>query len=233
MNIREIHQLIQSRRFHEAESVLEQEISKEPDNADYYYLRGIMRSHQGKLSQSISDLKQALHYDSKHTDAAVCLSVILNDIGKYDEAKQIFEQANQSVFVKQLGDDQQIDRRFSVKHFELGDMYFRYRRYDEAIDEYNKAIILDPDVIPIHIRRAKAFAKKGFITRAIQELQQLKIQHSTEMAIRIQLGLLHYSQGNVLDAELEWESVIEHNPTHREANSYLDLIKNSSQLNRR
>lgn len=228
IDIREIHQKIQVRHFTDAEKMILAGIQKEPDNADYYYLRGILRSHQGKLGQSIEDLKRALQHDPKHTDAAVCLSVILNDIGKYDEAKNIFEQANQSVFVKQLGDDQQIDRRFSVKHFELGDMYFRYRRFDEAIEEYNKAIILDPDTIPIHIRRAKAFAKKGFVTRAIQELQQLKIQHPNEMAIRIQLGLLHYSQGNILDAGLEWESVIEFEPTHREANAYLDLIKTKS-----
>jgi hypothetical protein len=41
----------------------------------------------------------------------------LNDIGRYDEAKKVFEQANQSVFLKQIGDDLQIDRRFAVKHF--------------------------------------------------------------------------------------------------------------------
>ena len=228
MLTKEIHQQILSRNFTEAEKRLIQALSQEPDNADFYYLRGVLRSYQGKLAQSIEDLKRALHYDPRHTDAAVCLSVVLNDIGKYDEAKQVFEQANQSVFLKQLGEDEQIDRRFSLKHFELGDMYFRYRRFDEAIEEYNKAIILEPTAIPIHIRRAKAFAKKGFITRAIQELQQLKIHHPHELTIRIQLGLLHYSQGNVLDAELEWESVLEVEPKNREAMGYLELIRSNS-----
>ncbi len=222
----QIHQQILTRNFSEAEKQILEALQTEPDNADFYYLRGVLRSYQGKLTLSIEDLKKALFYDPKHTDAAVCLSVILNDIGRYDEAKIIFEQANQSVFIKQLGEDEQIDRRFAVKHFEMGDMYFRYRRYDEAIEEYNKAIVLDPTAIPVHIRRAKAFAKKGFLTRAIQELQQLKIQNPRELTIRIQLGLLHYSQANVLDAELEWESVLEEEPLHREAMSYLELIKN-------
>lgn len=226
---KEIHQLILARKFSDAEEHIKDGLHLEPDNADLFYLRGILRSYQGKLSQSIEDLRNALKHDSRHTDAAVCLSVILNDIGKYDDAKQVFQQANQSVFVKQLGEDEQIDRRFSVKHFELGDLYFRYRRFDEAIDEYNKAIILEPTTIEIHVRRAKAFAKKGFITRAIQELQQLKIQYPHELAIHIQLGLLHYSQGNNLDAELEWESVLETEPLHREARGYLDLLKAGSQ----
>ena len=221
----EIQQQIQKKKYPDAEKLLEQGLLLEPDNADYFYLRGLLRSYQGHLVQSIEDLKRALYHDPKHTDAAVCLSVILNDIGRYEEAKKIFEQANQSVFLKQVGDDAQIDRRFSVKHFELGDLYFRYRRFDEAVEEYNKAILLDPQTIDIRVKRAKAFAKKGFITRAIQDLQQLKVERQYDPTIRIQLGLLHYSQGNNLDAELEWESVLEIDPVNREAAAYLDLIK--------
>ena len=225
--VQEIQQKIQKKRFQEASELIQQSLLIEPDNADFYYLRGLLHSYQGRLTDSIEDLKRSLQLDPRHTDSAVCLSVVLNDIGRYDEAKKIFEQANQSVFLKQVGDDSQIDRRFAVKHFELGDLYFRYRRFDEAIEEYNKAIHLDPHAVDLRIKRAKAYAKKGFITRAIQDLQQLKVERSTDLTVRIQLGLLHYSQGNVLDAELEWESVLEMDPVHREATAYLDLIKST------
>lgn len=228
--VQEIQAKIQKKNFREAGELIQQALLVEPDNADFYYLRGLLNSYQGRLTQSIEDLKRSLSLDPKHTDSAVCLSIVLNDIGRYDEAKKIFEQANQSVFLKQLGDDVQIDRRFSVKHFELGDLYFRYRRFDEAIEEYNKAIQLDPEQVDIRIKRAKAFAKKGFITRAIQDLQQMKVERSTDLAVRIQLGLLHYSQGNALDAELEWESVLEMDPVHREAIAYLDLVKSARPL---
>jgi len=223
--VKEIQKNIQQKKYSAAEEQLKKGLTIEPDNADFYYLRGLLRSYQGRLVESIEDLRRSLYIEPKHTDAAVCLSIILNDIGRYDEAKKVFEQANQSVFLKQIGDDQQIDRRFAVKHFEMGDLYFRYRRFDEAIEEYNKAILLDPQSIDMRVKRAKAFAKKGFITRAIQDLQQLKQERSTDLAVRVQLGLLHYSQGNVLDAELEWESVLELDPVHREAIAYLDLIK--------
>ncbi|MBS1959357.1 MAG: tetratricopeptide repeat protein [Bdellovibrionales bacterium] len=221
----EIQKRIQNKQFPDAEKLIADGLTLEPDNADFFYLRGLLRSYQNRLVESIEDLRKALYYDPKHTDSAICLSVILNDIGRYEEAKKIFEQANQSVFLKQIGDDVQIDRRFSVKHFEVGDLYFRYRRFDEAIEEYNKAILLDPQSTDIRVKRAKAFAKKGFITRAIQELQQLKAERPTDLTIRIQLGLLHYSQSNLLDAEIEWESVLELDPVNREATAYLDLIK--------
>jgi tetratricopeptide (TPR) repeat protein len=224
---KEIQKTIQQKKYRAAEEQLVRALTTEPDNADFYYLRGLLRSYQGRLVDSIEDLRHALSLEPRHTDAAVCLSIILNDIGRYDEAKKIFEQANQSVFLKQIGDDLQIDRRFAVKHFELGDLYFRHRRFDEAIEEYNKAILLDPQSIEMRIKRAKSFAKKGFITRAIQDLQQLKQERPSDPSVRVQLGLLHYSQGNILDAELEWESVLELDPVHREAIAYLDLIKSS------
>ena len=81
------------------------------------------------------------------------------------------------------------------------------------------------------MKRAKAFAKKGFITRAIQDLQQLKTERPYDSKVAIQLGLLHYSQGNTLDAELEWESVLETDPVNREASAYLDLIRKANAQN--
>ncbi|MGZ3697395.1 MAG: tetratricopeptide repeat protein, partial [Bdellovibrionota bacterium] len=217
--------LLQKRDFTRAESLIRGRLEADPESADAYYLLGVMYYFQGQVGQTVENLRKALSIDPRHTDAAICLSVLFNDIGKYDEAKKVFEQANQSVAHKQTGDDFGIDRKFAVKHLELADLYFRYRRYDEAIEEYAKAAVLDPTALDIRIRRAKAYAKKGFLTRAMQELQQLKHEHARYIPARIQLGLLHYSQNNLLDAELEWESVLEIDPVNREARAYLEMAK--------
>ncbi len=224
VSIDTIHQKIKERNYQEADSLITSGIQREPDNADLYYMRGLLRSYQGKLVLSIDDLKYCLKADPKHTDAAVCLSIILNDIGHYDEAKKVFEQANQSVFLKQVGDNTQIDQKFAMKHFELGDLYFRHRRFDEAIEEYNKSILLDPINTETRVKRSKAFAKKGFLTRAIQDLQQLKVEQPQSTMVGVQLGLLHYSQGNSVDAQIEWEAVLENDPVNREAIAYLELL---------
>jgi tetratricopeptide (TPR) repeat protein len=155
------------------------------------------------------------------------LSVLFNDVGKYDEAKRVFEQANHSVVHQTAGVDTEIDRKFAVKHLEIADLYFRYRRYSEAIEEYGKAAVLDPSALDIRIRRAKAWAKKGFLTRAMQELQQLKQEHPRYIPARLQLGLLHYSQSNVLDADLVWEGILSLEPNHREARAYLEMARQS------
>jgi tetratricopeptide (TPR) repeat protein len=220
-----IQELLGSRSYAEAERLIRERLQREPESADVHYLLGVCHYFQGKVAQTVDSLKQSLQLDPRHTDAAICLSVLYNDIGRYDDAKRVFEQANQSVVHKRAGEDLGIDRKFAVKHLELADLYFRYRRYDQAIEEYGKAALLDPTALEIRIRKAKAYAKKGFLTRAVQELQQLKKEHPNFVTARIQLGLLHYSQGELLEAELEWESVAEIEPANREALAYLEMVR--------
>ncbi|MCM2323168.1 MAG: tetratricopeptide repeat protein [Oligoflexia bacterium] len=224
-NNRQIQDLITRKDYAKADALIQEKLRRDPKSADAYYFQGVLQYFQGRLGPTIENLKQALSIDPHHTDAAICLSVLYNDIGKYDEAKRVFELANQSVAHKRTGEDLGIDRKFAVKHLELADLYFRYRRYDEAIEQYTKAAVLDPTALEIRIRRAKAYAKKGFITRALQDLQQLKHESPEFIPARVQLGLLHYSQGNILDAELEWESILETEPGNREAAAYLEMAK--------
>lgn len=232
---RYIRELLQRRELLNAEReilpVLEAD-SSPGIQSEAHYLLGTVFYLRGKLGRAIDHLKQAIEFNPKHTDAAICLSILYNDTGRYTEARKIFEKANASVSMKHPGDDLGIDRKFALKHLELADMYFRYRRYDEAIDEYTKTIALDPEALDVVIRRAKAYAKKGFTTRAIQELKQLCVENPQYLMGRLQLGLLFYSQGNILDAELEWESVLKADPMNAEARSYLEMSKTAKDLTR-
>jgi tetratricopeptide (TPR) repeat protein len=220
-----IQDLIRRGHYQEAESQVAELLNRDEGNADLHYLLGVSAYMQSKIGPAIRELKRALELEPKHTDSAICLSVLYNDIGRYDDAKKVFDTANQSVAHRRTAMDRDIDRKFAVKHLELADMYFRYRRYDDSIEEYTKAAILDSSDAEIRIRRAKAFAKKGYLTRAVQELQQLTNENPRYIPSRLQLGLLYYSQGNLLDAELEWENVLRINPDHREARAYLKMAK--------
>lgn len=232
-NAEQVHGLIHYRQFGEAERLcelcLDSADSAENDKKTALHLLGTSHYLQGRLGKAIECFKKILSIDPKHTDAAISLSVIYNDIGRYDEAKKIYQIANQSLQLKRQGSDDLLDRKFALKHIEMGDLYFKYHRYDDALDDYSKAARLDPTHLEIRIKLAKVYAKKGFTTRAIQELQQLCHEHQDFISARVHLGLMYFSQGNVIDAQLEWERAKAQDPDNAELQTYLDMAKQATE----
>ncbi len=232
-NADQVQKLILARDFDQAERICEGLIAEATDNVEQkktaLHLLGTSRYMQGQVASSIECFKTILSLDPKHTDAAISLSVIYNDIGRYEEAKKIYQIANQSLQLKRQGSDRLLDRKFALKHIELGDLYFKYHRYDDALDDYSKASRLDPQQLETRIKLAKVYAKKGFTTRAIQELQQLCHEHPGFIAGRLHLGLMYYSQGNIIDAQLEWERARDQEPANQEIQTYLEMAKHATE----
>lgn len=221
----EIQSLVNRGLYEEAESLINDRLQVDPENASAHYFLGVIHYFRGQIPLSVKRLKRALELDPKHTDAAICLSVLYNDIGRYDEAKSIFDRTNTLISHRSEDVTDDIDRKFALMHLEGADLYCRYRRYSEAIEEYNKAALLDPKDPEIRIRRASAYAKKGFISRAIQDLQRMRDEIPRFAPAHVQLGLLHFGQGNTLDAELEWEAALAIEPSNTEAINYLAMAR--------
>lgn len=228
-----VQRLLRERRFSDAERECELCLARsntpEDEKKSALHLLGTSYYLQGQLTKSIDCFKKILDLDPKHTDSAISLSIIYNDIGKYDEAKKIYQVANQSLALKRQGSDSLLDRKFALKHIELGDLYFKYHRYDDALEDYSRAARLDPQQLEIRIKIAKVYAKKGYTTRAIQELQQLCHEHQDFITARVHLGLMYFSQGNVIDAQLEWERARAQDPSNPEIQTYLEMAKQATE----
>lgn len=196
----------------------------------YFYLANVFHV-RGELGKAIKGFQRVLELDPNHTDAAISLSVIYNDIGKYEEAKAIFEKANNQVKNSQGQGvaDPHLNKKFSLKHYELAEMYVSYGRCDEALFEYNKAIALDTDNLEIRIKVAKTYTKKGFTSKAFDELRRLKNENPGYMPARIALGLLYYGNGNIIEATAEWQNVLSREPNHPEAMMYVNLSRTASE----
>ncbi len=196
----------------------------------YFYLANVFHV-RGELGKAIKGFQRVLELDPNHTDAAISLSVIYNDIGKYEEAKAIFEKANNQVKNSQGTGvaDPHLNKKFSLKHYEIAEMYVSYGRCDEALFEYNKAIALDPDNLEIRIKIAKTYTKKGYSSKAFDELRRLKNENPGYMPARIALGLLYYGNGNIIEAQAEWQNVLSREPQHPEAVMYVNLSRTASE----
>lgn len=196
----------------------------------FFYLANVFHV-RGELGKAIKAFQRVLELDPHHTDAAISLSVIYNDIGKYEEAKAIFDKANNQVKNTQASGvtDPHLNKKFSLKHYEIAEMYASYGRCDEALFEYNKAVALDPDNLEIRIKVAKTYTKKGFTSKAFEELKRLKNENPGYMPARIAIGLLYYGNGNIIEAQAEWQNVLSREPSHPEAVMYMNLSRSASE----
>lgn len=219
--------------YKKAQVLLNEIIESDDKNIDALFILANIFHINGEIGKAIKAFNKVLALNPEHTDAAISLSVLYNDIGKYDEAKKVFDSANDRVKGKKKGqgliEDKHINKKFASKHFELADNYLAYNRFDEALFEFNKVISLDPENLDARIKVAKVYAKKGFITKAIEELKTLKNEEPNFHPARIALGVLYYGNGNVLEAQSEWEKVLLKDPYNSEANMYMNLSKTATE----
>ncbi len=207
-------------------------IDTEPTSTEAYFYMANIFHLRGEIGKAIKSFQKVLELDPQHTDASISLSVLYNDIGRYEDAKEIFEKANNNVKTNSQNGgviEPHINKKFSLKHFELAEMYASYNRHDEALFEYNKAIALDPDHLEIRIKIAKVYSKKGFNSKSQEELKKLKTEHPGYHPARIALGLLYFGAGHVVEAQAEWQNVLTREPNNQEAIMYLNLSRGANE----
>jgi len=49
------------------------------------------------------------------------------------------------------------------------------------------------------------------------------------MPARIALGLLYYGNGNIIEAQAEWQNVLSRDPNHPDAVMYLQLSRSATE----
>ncbi|MBD66834.1 MAG: hypothetical protein CME62_16645 [Halobacteriovoraceae bacterium] len=224
--------LFEKNMFKKAFMLFEEVINLNPQHVDAYFYMGNIFHIQGQLGKAIKAFQKVIELEPSHTDASISLSVIYNDIGKYEQAQKIFDNANKNVKDKDQGvKDPHINKKFSLKHFEIAEMYFSYNRFEEALFEYNKAIQLDPENLEIRLKIAKVYSKKGYFAKAFEELRSLKSEHPQYIPGLVALGLLHYGKGNAIEAQAEWQRALLKDPDNTELQMYLSLSQNATETN--
>jgi len=161
-----------------AEPLLAQLQSEAYQKPDIYYMLAAIAFDRGQLKKAIQLFKQSLEIDPEFTDSAVGLSIILNDLGKYDEAKKVFEEAYSVMKGKQkVGKDSYLNQKLAKKHGELGDLYMVHNMLGEAIEEFTKAARLAPEVTEYTLKLGECHLKSKNEPKAISSFEKALSDH--------------------------------------------------------
>ncbi len=216
-------------KYSAAEPLLNQLILRGAKDREIFHMLGTIYYDQGKFNKAIRSFKRALEIDPSFTDASVGLSIILNDLGRYEEGKKVFEDAKGLLSKGGAKEDPYVNEKLALKHDELCELYFRYQRFMEALEQYYKALHLSSRKPELTMKVVETLIRLSEPHKALKELRGLINTFPSFSPARLKLGVLLYESGNVAEAVEEWERVIAREPNHPEAKRLLNLAEASQQ----
>ena len=78
-------EMFQKNALSKAQKFFEEALEINPESTDAYFFIGNIFHIKGQLGKAVKAFNKVVELDPNHTDAAISLSVILNDIGKYEQ----------------------------------------------------------------------------------------------------------------------------------------------------
>lgn len=211
-----------------AEPLIAQLLQRLQRNPEVYQMLGTIYYDQGKFNKAIKTFQRALEIDPTYTDASVGLSIILNDIGRYDEGKKVFQDAKKLIDLRAGRTDPYIDEKIANKHEELADLYFQYKKYSEALEQLLKAQKLSSRKAEITMRIAEIYVQQGLPEKAIKDLKNVLIEYPQFLQARLKLGVILYNAGRTPEALEQWENVLIRDPQNPEARRYIRQLKSKN-----
>lgn len=211
-----------------AEPLIAQLLQRPQRNPEVYQMLGTIYYDQGKFNKAIKTFQRALEIDPTYTDASVGLSIILNDIGRYDEGKKVFQDAKKLIDLRAGRTDPYIDEKIANKHEELADLYFQYKKYSEALEQLLKAQKLSSRKAEITMRIAEVYVQQGLPEKAIKDLKNILIEYPHFLQARLKLGVIMYNSGRTPEALEQWENVLIRDPQNPEARRYIRQLKSKN-----
>jgi cytochrome c-type biogenesis protein CcmH/NrfG len=204
-----------------SEPILNQLILRNAKSPEVFHMLGTIYYDQGKFNKAIRAFRRALELEPTFTDASVGLSIILNDIGKYEEGRKVFEDARDLLAKQTSQEDPYVNEKFSVKHDELGEMYFHHGRFNEALEQYYKALSLSNRKPELTMKIVETYVRLNDPTKATKEIRALVREYPGFLSARVRLGKLNYDAGDVAGAIEQWEAVTRLDAEHGEAQRLL------------
>jgi len=213
--------------FEKAEQHLTQLVQAGFEFADVYNMLGIIYHQQGKYEKAVRSFEKSLEINPNYTDASMNLAVIYNDMSLLDKAKAVYldAQARAQTRVSPKGLDPFSLGKLSNLYKDIADIYLSLGMYDEAIEEYTRALKLNPDFVDIRTKLGIALRDAQKYDDALIHLKLVISDRSDYVPALLALALCHFKMGNSKEAKKILASVLKSDPGNKIAALYLKMIE--------
>lgn len=193
--------------------------------ADIYNRLGLITAFQGQIETAVEWFIKAVQANPRYTEACLNLAVTYADLSRYDDAELAYHRAARLARESPPSTDFYTRGRLANEHAALGDRYAGMGLYDEALDEYRKALGLCPTFPDIITKVGIVLREQGAYDEAIRVFLRAKEVAPGYVPASIHLGITYYASGFPDLAREEWESIRRGPFTGEHAAVYLALAK--------
>lgn len=218
-------QFFDKKEYSRADTYLRKALKKGVQYADVFNMIGVVEHIEGKFETAIKMFKEALKINPNYTEALLNLAVLYNDLGHYGDAKKLYSNLHKTSKTKQRQIEPVLKGKLSNLHANIGDIYRGLGLYPHAIEEYKKALELNPTYVDIRTKLGISYRENGELAKSLAELKKVVQADQKYIHAHIQLGVSYYSAKKLALAKKEWNNALKKDPKNEYAQMYLRLAE--------
>ena len=188
------------------------------DEEDY-----VFKPRKG-LDEALVRFDAALRYNPSYAEAHLNRGIILNDLGRHEEAHAALTKAGELDVRDSEAFPSDVGNRIAVSHAKLGDLYLVANHPAEAIEHYRAALKIRPRFMDIRSKFAETLVELGELEQAKDELQMILESRPSFVGARVRLGVVLHRLGEDDAAAVEWRRCLEDDPRDMRARAYLASV---------
>lgn len=194
--------------------------------ADVHNMLGVIAYQRGHADEAVLRFQKAVDINPRYNEAVLNLSVALNELGRYEEAKSAYQKIEEAGDASPSSVDELDDfvrGKIANLHAKVAEGYEAVGLHEPAIAELRLALDLCPDFADLRARLGTALRDAGLIEDSIKELEAVRTSNPNYAAGHIKLGLSYWKAGRKQDARNEWQRASELDPDNKACHAYLAM----------
>lgn len=204
--------------------LLEEAVGGGTGYADAYNLLGLSLAMVDRPMDALVAFDKALELNPRYVEAHLNRAVLLNGLGRTEEAAASFAIAEMLGQPDATGFPVVVGNRLANAHAALGDEYRAAGATEEAVLQYRRALDLRPGYPDIRMALARALLEAQHYAEAAEALDLVLAVRPMLLEGMLLRGLAAYLAGDLGAAERLWDRAAEAHPKEPRVETYRSML---------
>jgi len=195
-----------------------------PAFADAFNLLGLSLAFVDRADDALAAFDQALRVNPRYVEAYLNRAIVLNQLGREDEAQSSMSRAAELGAADESGYPAVVANKLANAHLSLGHDYRAAGSLEKAVEQYKRAMELRPQFNDIKLALGRALVEQGRHGDAIAVLDEVLRARPSWLDAMLLRGLAAYLQGDLDAAGRIWNDASMRHPEEPRLEIYRSML---------